>query len=109
MPVLWDTKTNCIVNNESSEIIRMLNSDFNNLASNPKLDLYPEALQGAIDAVNEWIYPVRNAKRFTFYGTPLIRRPLTTACTAAVLPRHKRPTTQPSSTNAVLHHRVWWS
>lgn len=60
MPVLWDTKTSTIVNNESSEIIRMFNSNFNHLASNPSLDLYPEALQGAIDSANDWIYPTIN-------------------------------------------------
>lgn len=36
----------------------MFNSEFNDLASNPKLDLYPAHLQEAIDAANEWIYPV---------------------------------------------------
>lgn len=41
---------------QSSEIIRMLNSAFNHLAKNPSLDLYPEALRPAIDAVNEWVY-----------------------------------------------------
>ena len=56
VPVLWDAQLECIVNNESSEIIRMLNSDFNEFASNPSLDLYPEHLRESIDAVNEWIY-----------------------------------------------------
>lgn len=42
VPILWDKKLKTIVNNESSEIIRMLNSEFNDIASNPKLDLYPK-------------------------------------------------------------------
>ncbi|MCK5896202.1 MAG: glutathione S-transferase family protein [Cocleimonas sp.] len=55
VPVLWDRKQRCIVNNESSEIIRMLNSSFNHLTGNTQ-DYYPEALRPAIDEVNEWIY-----------------------------------------------------
>lgn len=51
MPVLWDKKEGTIVNNESSEILRMFNSRFNALATNPELDLYPEHLRGAIDEV----------------------------------------------------------
>ena len=58
--MLWDKKQNVIVNNESSEIIRMFNDSFNALAKNPKLDLYPEPLRAAIDAVNEWVYPTIN-------------------------------------------------
>ena len=56
VPVLWDKKTRTIVNNESSEIIRMLNSEFNAYAESPELDLYPGDLQKRIDAVNGWIY-----------------------------------------------------
>lgn len=60
VPVLWDTKTETIVNNESSEIIRMLNSEFNDFATNPGLDLYPEDLHTQIDATNEWVYDMLN-------------------------------------------------
>ena len=56
VPILWDKKTNTIVSNESSEIIRDLNSQFNAFATNKELDLYPEALRPAIDEVNEWVY-----------------------------------------------------
>lgn len=45
-----------IVNNESSEIIRMFNTEFNDLAEKPDLDLYPAHLQTVIDEVNEWVY-----------------------------------------------------
>lgn len=60
VPVLWDKKENTIVNNESSEIMRTFNSEFNNIAKNPELDLYPEDLRSAIDEVNSWVYPTIN-------------------------------------------------
>ena len=54
--VLWDKKLKTIVNNESSEIIRMFNTEFNSIAENPTLDLYPTDLKAQIDDTNEWIY-----------------------------------------------------
>ena len=60
VPVLWDKELNTIVNNESSEIIRMLDSEFQDTAEHPEVDLYPESLRGKIDEVNEWIYPEIN-------------------------------------------------
>ena len=60
VPVLFDKKTGVIVNNESSEIIRMLNSEFQDIAEHPELDLYPEALRRQIDELNDWIYPQIN-------------------------------------------------
>lgn len=60
VPVLWDCKRGVIVNNESSEIIRMLNSEFNAFAKNLQLDLYPERLRPAIDEVNTWVYDMIN-------------------------------------------------
>ncbi|KAJ3093818.1 S-glutathionyl-(chloro)hydroquinone reductase [Physocladia obscura] len=56
VPVLWDKKEQTIVNNESSEIIRMLNNEFNAFSDNVKLDLYPTLLRPEIDSINEWIY-----------------------------------------------------
>jgi putative glutathione S-transferase len=56
VPVLWDKKQSAIVNNESSEIIRMLNSAFDAF-TDVRADYYPVALRGEIDAVNELIYP----------------------------------------------------
>ncbi|TCD64105.1 S-glutathionyl-(chloro)hydroquinone reductase [Steccherinum ochraceum] len=58
VPLLWDKKTNTIVNNESSEIIRFLNSEFNHLlpADKAQIDLYPSALRAEIDGINEWVY-----------------------------------------------------
>ncbi|KAG2440210.1 hypothetical protein HXX76_004322 [Chlamydomonas incerta] len=57
VPVLWDKKEKTIVNNESPEIMRMLNSAFNALAKHPELDLYPEALQSTIDDAAAWVGP----------------------------------------------------
>ncbi|MEX0620485.1 MAG: glutathione S-transferase family protein, partial [Solirubrobacterales bacterium] len=56
VPLLWDTGENTAVNNESSEVIRILNSEFNEWASDPDLDLYPESLRGEIDRINERVY-----------------------------------------------------
>lgn len=56
VPVLWDKETKTIVNNESAEIIVMLNSEFNDFAKNPTLNLYPEELKEKIDWWNEKIY-----------------------------------------------------
>jgi len=55
VPILWDKKLNTIVNNESSEIIRILNSAFNEF-TDVKTDYYPEALHSKIEDVNKPIY-----------------------------------------------------
>lgn len=60
VPVLWDKQSGAIVNNESSEVLRMLNSEFNEFAERPDLDFYPAPLRDEIDALNEWIYPEIN-------------------------------------------------
>lgn len=60
VPVFWDKEKKTIVNNESADIVRFLNTEFNSLAKNPGFDIYPEALRGPIDAANEWIYPSVN-------------------------------------------------
>ncbi|SFI90922.1 glutathione S-transferase family protein [Aerobium aerolatum] len=59
VPVLWDKKEQTIVSNESSEIIRMLNSAFDEWGD-ASLDLSPLTLRGEIDAINERIYPAIN-------------------------------------------------
>ncbi len=56
VPILWDKKKNTIVSNESSEILRMLNTEFNAFSDNVDLDLYPEDMRDVIDEVNGWIY-----------------------------------------------------
>ncbi|KAI9068078.1 Glutathionyl-hydroquinone reductase [Trametes sanguinea] len=62
VPILWDKKTSTIVNNESSEIIRMFNNGFNEQISADKaaIDLYPEHLRKEIDEVNDWVYDTVN-------------------------------------------------
>ena len=59
VPVLWDKKRNTIVSNESSEIIRMLNTAFNGLTGNT-LDFWPEELRDDIEAINTRIYNTLN-------------------------------------------------
>jgi putative glutathione S-transferase len=59
VPVLWDKKTQTIVSNESSEIIRMFNTAFNHLTGDTT-DYYPQALHATIDALNDRIYDTIN-------------------------------------------------
>jgi len=56
VPVLWDKEKATIVSNESAEIIRMLNSEFNAFGK-AEIDFYPQALRGEIDKVNDLVYP----------------------------------------------------
>ncbi|RLM79039.1 glutathionyl-hydroquinone reductase YqjG-like [Panicum miliaceum] len=60
VPVLWDKQLKTVVNNESSEIIRMFNTEFNDIAGNPGLDLYPVQLRASIDDINELVYDAIN-------------------------------------------------
>jgi putative glutathione S-transferase len=55
IPVLWDKKTKTIVNNESSDIIRMLNTEFN-AYTDVVTNYYPAQSQPAIDTINSFIY-----------------------------------------------------
>jgi putative glutathione S-transferase len=59
VPVLWDKKEGTIVSNESSEIIRMLNSAFDEWGD-ASVDLFPAGFREEIDAINERIYPSIN-------------------------------------------------
>lgn len=74
VPVLWDKKRQTIVNNESSEIIRMFNSAFNGLGnSNADVDFYPEALREEIDTINQPIYDnINNGVYRTGFATSQI-------------------------------------
>lgn len=56
VPVLWDKKLSTIVNNESADIVQMLNSSFNEFAEHPSLNLRPQDLIERIDSANQWIY-----------------------------------------------------
>ncbi len=60
VPVLWDKRTATIVNNESAEIIRMLNCEFDAFAESSLPDMYPEPLRPEIDRWNELIYRTVN-------------------------------------------------
>ena len=59
VPVLWDKQRRTIVNNESSEVIRMLNSAFDGVGAREG-DFYPQALRSEIDTVNERVYGTLN-------------------------------------------------
>ncbi|EMG48881.1 putative glutathione s-transferase [Candida maltosa Xu316] len=58
VPVLWDKKEGTIVNNESAEIIRMLNTEFNSILPSEyaSVNLVPKELEGQIDELNSWVY-----------------------------------------------------
>jgi putative glutathione S-transferase len=56
VPILWDKHERTIVSNESAEIIRMLNTAFNEIGANGN-DYYPAALRSEIDELNDFIYP----------------------------------------------------
>lgn len=61
VPVLWDKQTQTIINNESRHIIQMLNSEFNEFATFPARDFYPETLRSDIDRIMDAIYqPINN-------------------------------------------------
>lgn len=51
VPILWDKQTKTILNNESADIIRMLNAEFN-AVSDTNIDLYPSALRSEINRIN---------------------------------------------------------
>jgi putative glutathione S-transferase len=59
VPVLWDKEEETIVSNESSEIIRMLNSAFDEWGD-ASVDFYPQALRAEIDDINALVYPAIN-------------------------------------------------
>ena len=59
VPILWDKKTNTIVSNESSEIILMLNSAFDEVGATD-VNFLPKALLAEIDTINEFVYSAVN-------------------------------------------------
>ena len=60
VPVLWDIQEKTIVSNESSEIIRMFNSAFDEIGADRSIDLYPQDLRADIDAINASVYETVN-------------------------------------------------
>lgn len=55
LPVLWDSKEEVIVNNDSGDIMRILNEAFNEFAKEPKLDLFPKHLIEEIENRDKWL------------------------------------------------------
>lgn len=60
VPILYDKKKQTIVSNESAEIIQMLNSQFNEFAKKPDLNLEPTELKEEMKSVDQWIYDTLN-------------------------------------------------
>jgi putative glutathione S-transferase len=56
VPILWDKEQRTIVSNESADIVRMLNTAFDDVGANAN-DYYPQELRGEIDELNAFIYP----------------------------------------------------
>lgn len=59
VPILWDKKEETIVSNESADIIRMLNSAFDDIGAK-QIDYYPENLRTEIDKINQRVYETLN-------------------------------------------------
>jgi putative glutathione S-transferase len=59
VPLLWDMQSDTAVNNESADLVRMLNREFDHLLppERAELDLRPDELRQDIDRLNEWMYP----------------------------------------------------
>lgn len=61
VPVLYDTRTETIVNNESRQIVRMFETEFDAFAAHPEINFYPDALADAVDQAIDDIYePINN-------------------------------------------------
>jgi putative glutathione S-transferase len=60
VPVLWDKERKRIVSNSDDDIMRMFETEFDTLALNPELDLYPPELRAEIDQLNDHIYETFN-------------------------------------------------
>lgn len=70
VPTLWDRARGAIVNNESADLIRMFNSEFNALARHPEPDFCPPKLRGEIDVINAEVYDgVNNGVYKTGFAT----------------------------------------
>jgi putative glutathione S-transferase len=59
VPMLWDTESGRIVNNDKNDIMRMFDCEFADFARS-RLGLYPPELEGEIEALDAWIYPTIN-------------------------------------------------
>ncbi len=84
IPVLWDKRSATIVNNESSEIIRMLNSAFDGIGASEG-DFYPDDLRDDIDAINERVYHTVN-NGFIAADSRRLRTPTTKPWSSCLTP-----------------------
>jgi len=60
VPVLWDKERGRIVSNSDDDIMRMFETQFDAIATNPQLDLYPDDLRPQIDELNDFLYETFN-------------------------------------------------
>ena len=60
VPVLWDKERGRIVSNSDDDIMRMFETEFDAVAANPQLDLYPDDLRPQIDELNDFLYETFN-------------------------------------------------
>ena len=60
VPILWDKERRRIVSNSDDDIMRMFETEFDAVAANPKLDLYPRELRPQIDELNDYLYETVN-------------------------------------------------
>jgi putative glutathione S-transferase len=108
VPILWDKKTQTIVNNESSEIIRMFNSAFDEVGALAG-DFTPAALLAEIDELNDFIYPKINngVYRAGFATTPEAYEEAVLALFAALDTIEARLANQRYLTGATITEADW--
>ena len=108
VPILWDKKQQRIVNNESSEIIRMFNRAFNHLTNNDD-DYYPETHREEIDAINHVIYHTVNngVYKAGFATTPEAYEKAFTALFDTLDTIEQRLANQPYLLGSILTEADW--
>jgi putative glutathione S-transferase len=93
VPVLWDKKTETVVNNESSDIIRIFNTAFDHLlhADKAAVDLYPEEYRAEIDQINALVYETVNSALLSCFQFGIAaNKVLQVECTRQARPSHRR-------------------
>lgn len=92
--MLWDKRLGTIVNNESGDILRMLNSEFNAFAMNPSLDLYPPDLAEKLEEAEGWLHDCVTDGVYMLQWVRCVRRCL-------VMIDHSRPSISQTTTRRV--------